>query len=845
MMQPSRFSIRVVASMLIAATAIVCGPSVVMAQSDDGSQSAEQTRPTSDHDGGAQTRDLPSNTADARESSEEAQHKQSTDSNAAEITRAIQDLASAKFRDRQAAHRQLAAAGNLAVDALEKAAKSDQSEIAMRCVEILAQIARDEKGAGAALAALERLSTDPAIRVADHAAIAFTALTTTDEERAIAALTAEGARILRNRDGSVRSVSNITRDAQVAHLKHFPQLQSVHMSGREVTDAGLAYLAELKQISDLTFYGSSVTGVGLGKLSGLTSLESLRLASQKFANEDLRQLRHVPKLRSLSLLSSIDESELQFLTDMSQIKSLRLSDVRLSQQGVDIINQLDNLRGFSLSISDGNDGQLRWLGQLKVPLSLNVMRSPEITNAGWKHLEGALLVSLDLMHTPITDIGLAHVGRAKTLASLAIIKAPVSDAGLVHLQELKALEVLTLRDTKVTDDGVARLRRSLPNLSHVQIGANARPPRMRTQKPIGFKVNPETGGKSAHLRTRLTAQNVKQLRQEPNLDTIFLTHGETKDDDLLLLVGVPMKGLVIDSKHVTDRGVKALGDHPALESLSLWSSSITDGSLKSIARIPSLTKLTIHEAPITDEGVSELVARLADLGKLKSLHFFRCPRITNDGLNQIGRLTSLERLFLNNNDGLTSGLLTEIAHLKNLHRLELDSIALDEADLVHLAALTKLETLGLSCSNSESKLTDHGLTYVGRIPTLRSLTIQDARITDKGVSDLIKLNALQTLGLARTGITDQGIAAIASELPNLVQLGISGTKVTDAGMAHVGKLTRLEWLWLDGTAVGDEGIGQLDRLTRLQYVYLDASRVSNEGHQQFRLAHPATRIRLQ
>jgi hypothetical protein len=127
---------------------------------------------------------------------------------------------------------------------------------------------------------------------------------------------------------------------------------------------------------------------------------------------------------------------------------------------------------------------------------------------------------------------------------------------------------------------------------------------------------------------------------------------------------------------------------------------------------------------------------------------------------------------------------------------------------------------------------------------LRSLTIEGAEITENGVSYLIQLNGLQSLGLGKTGIADHGVAALASALPNLLQLGLSGTKVTDSGMVHIGKLTQLEWLWLDNTQVGDEGIRQLDQLTKLQYAYLDASRVSNEGHQQFRRAHPTTQILL-
>ena len=52
---------------------------------------------------------------------------------------------------------------------------------------------------------------------------------------------------------------------------------------------------------------------------------------------------------------------------------------------------------------------------------------------------------------------------------------------------------------------------------------------------------------------------------------------------------------------------------------------------------------------------------------------------------------------------------------KKLRRLEIDSIVLEEADLVHLAQLTKLEILGQSCKNSKTRLTDRGIAHVSRI----------------------------------------------------------------------------------------------------------------------------------
>ena len=39
----------------------------------------------------------------------------------------------------------------------------------------------------------------------------------------------------------------------------------------------------------------------------------------------------------------------------------------------------------------------------------------------------------------------------------------VSDAGLVHLARLKSLNTVLLKNTKVTDEGIARLQQELPD----------------------------------------------------------------------------------------------------------------------------------------------------------------------------------------------------------------------------------------------------------------------------------------------------------------------------------------------------------------------------------------------
>jgi hypothetical protein len=408
--------------------------------------------------------------ADGDETAQPAPHNGSTE--IVDIASTIRDLASSSFNERQKAHQKLLALGNPAIDALESAAKISHVEAAARCLDVLAQLARQDKSKTLALSALERLAKDQSNRFAGSAAKIVKELKTTDEERAIAALTAAGVRIHRRSSGEVFSIQ-ITHDFQRVQLKHFPTLRSVELSGQEVTDATLDALAVVKQLSSLTLSQTSVSDAGLRKLKGLTGLNSLGLIGQTFTGDGLRQLQHVPRLRTLFLHSAVGERELELLTEVSQIESLYLSEVRFNQECVDILNQFKRLRRLALTVTSADDDRLQWLGQVTVPLQLTLMGSTNVTDAGWKKLEGARLFELTLMRTPITDAGMANLGAMPLLESLVIFDAPITDVGLQQLQRQKALQMLMLRNTKVTDHGVADLRRSLPNLRHVTVDAKA------------------------------------------------------------------------------------------------------------------------------------------------------------------------------------------------------------------------------------------------------------------------------------------------------------------------------------------------------------------------------------
>lgn len=88
--------------------------------------------------------------------------------------------------------------------------------------------------------------------------------------------------------------------------------------------------------------------------------------------------------------------------------------------------------------------------------------------------------------------------------------------------------------------------------------------------------------------------------------------------------------------------------------------------------------------------------------------------------------------------------------------------------------------------------------------------------------------AVDTLDLSGTAVTDDGLAALR-EMSFLRRLDLSRTAVSDTGLRHLTGLDRLESLNLYGTDVSDTGIAAVAGLLRLRRVYLWKTDVSPEA----------------
>jgi hypothetical protein len=195
---------------------------------------------------------------------------------------------------------------------------------------------------------------------------------------------------------------------------------------------------------------------------------------------------------------------------------------------------------------------------------------------------------------------------------------------------------------------------------------------------------------------------------------------------------------------------------------------------------------------------NELQAKVmvARFPNLKTLHLTNCSHIRNRALLIISRAgLCLQTLTLGDdmfkpwvtNEGLAC--IAEIPTLTSLHLHDCNGVTNNG-----LLALTKLQSLSTLSLKGCRKLTNGAFEALQGHPALTELNLYGCRLTDKGLMPLMSLN-LVSLRLGHTRVRDEGLAYLA-QITTLQELHFDQEELSDAGVAQLTSLTRLEFLAL-------------------------------------------------
>lgn len=127
-------------------------------------------------------------------------------------------------------------------------------------------------------------------------------------------------------------------------------------------------------------------------------------------------------------------------------------------------------------------------------------------------------------------------------------------------------------------------------------------------------------------------------------------------------------------------------------------------------------------------------------------------------------------------------------------------------------------------------------------PDLEELSLDDTPVTNTGLAKLGGLTRLKRLSLTHVDISDEGLAHLRS-LTNLESLTFGTYRITDAGMAHLVGLTELKHLSVSSIQLTDASLVHIAALPRLEELILEYTRVTDAGITELKSKRPRLKIR--
>jgi hypothetical protein len=241
---------------------------------------------------------------------------------------------------------------------------------------------------------------------------------------------------------------------------------------------------------------------------------------------------------------------------------------------------------------------------------------------------------------------------------------------------------------------------------------------------------------------------------------------------------------------LTDAGVTMLAGLAGLFALSFfWHTPVlTPNGLAALAALPHLGLLGC-EGQLCDDTAMRHISRLPRLRMLQA----QGTVATDEGFRALSASPTLEFLWGRDCPNLTGPGFVALSQMPSLKGLGVSCQQVDDASLAALPRFPALREL------MPMDVQDDGFRHVGQCRPLQHLWCMYCReTTDVATRHIAGLSALESYYAGKTKITNESLA-ILSELTGLRRLTFWETAgVTNAGVALLARLPRLQELTLEG-----------------------------------------------
>ena len=139
---------------------------------------------------------------------------------------------------------------------------------------------------------------------------------------------------------------------------------------------------------------------------------------------------------------------------------------------------------------------------------------------------------------------------------------------------------------------------------------------------------------------------------------------------------------------------------------------------------------------------------------------------------------------------------------------------------------------------------DDVMEQVGKLDGLRCINITGTRITDAGIAHLAGLSRLRTAYFQWDGHLTGACLVHLRDKKELTWLGVFTPGLRDDDLKHIEGLHQLETLLLRSPSLGDPGMTHIRGLTALKRLWIDNSTVTGRGLEQLRDLKNLERLNL-
>ncbi len=354
-------------------------------------------------------------------------------------------------------------------------------------------------------------------------------------------------------------------------------------------------------------------------------------------------------------------------------------------------------------------------------------------------------------------------------------------------------------------------------------------------------------------RTQIDDRAIEAIKRHAKLRVLDVEDTALTDAGLAKLVGLDLHALNVAGTRITDAGGAVLGSFPKLAILDVGGTKI------GAKTVDAISKLAITELFIDHTFVGKEIAKLApfapglvrfDASTLATYKptdadvewLARAPNLIEVGLSNakvhdklvlaIAAKPNLKELKLASTE--ISAAIPAIAKLTKLEEVDLANLPVDDAAGAALIAMPRMRVLRLD----GTKITDAAMKGSGQgfgsrdrpeivpSPHLIELYVSKTKVTDAGLGILDATPKLEALGLGDLGVTDVTVARVVT-LRALHTLVLSHAGASPKSLASLGTLTDLGRLYLDDTRTDDDTIAAFTKLTELRALHLAGTQISD------------------